>query len=238
MQTDDKYFDGYSEKALIFLDNLKKNNNREWFKSNKIIFDTEIKQKSQLLISELQHLFAAEDLPFGADIKKSLFRIYRDMRFGKNKLPYKTNTGLFFPYRAESGRYKPVEATGLYLHIEPKGCFIAGGLYRPLPEQLKGIRKKLSNDWEEFSEIITEKNFSREFPIRLQDDKLKRVPTGYPKEHPASEYLKLKGYTAFCELEDHAICERSLIDIIKTKARAIMPFLDFLHQGAFVEPYE
>ncbi len=238
MQANHQYFNGFSEKALIFLDKLKKNNNRKWFNKNKIIYETEIKQKSHLLITEMQHLFAAEGLPYAADVKKSLFRIYRDMRFGKNKLPYKTNTGMFFPYRAESGKYKPIEATGLYLHIEPRGCFIAGGLYSPLPVQLKGIRRKLADEWQEFEEIVNDGIFSLEFPIRLQDEKLKRVPTAYPKDHPAIEYLKLKRYTVFCEIDDRQITGRSLIDLLKTKAEVIIPFLEFLHQGAFVEPYE
>ena len=227
------YFDGFSKDAVIFLKKLKENNNRDWFYEHKETYENKIKSTAQTFIEEMGHVFASEGLKFTADTKKSLFRIYKDMRFGKDKLPYKTHIGMFFPY-GTSGRWlKPVEATGLYLHIEPHNTFIAGGLYSPQPAHLRGIRNKIAIDYDEFLEIISDKKIIQDFEQILEDEKLKRVPAGFPKEHPAAELLKLKRFTVLGAFDEELIYDRRLIDIVKSKAETMTPFLDFLHQGAF-----
>jgi len=224
-------FDGYSPKAISFLKDLKQNNNRDWFMENKPVYDVELKLKSHSLVIEMASAFASEDLPYLADIKKSLFRINRDIRFSKNKEPYKTNTGVFFPYKAHESGHKPVESAGLYLHIEPGECFIAAGMHMPMPEQLKGIRNKIDTDWQQLDEIMKSKKLLNDFPKVFESEKLKRIPRGFPEEHPAADLLKLKGFTVYADLPQKEIYKRDLIGILLNKAIVVIPFLEFLHQG-------
>ena len=221
-------FEGFTPEAIQFLADLKQNNNREWFNERKEFYEKEIKLKAQWLIAEMQYVFAQEGLNFTVDVKKSMFRIYRDIRFSKNKEPYKTHIGLFFPFTSDGKWHKPVEVPGLYLHIEPDMMFIAGGLHRPLPQQLKAIRTKLTEDWEEFNDIINDVEFKREFPDGLTKESLKRVPAGFPKDHPAADLLKLKTYTTASNINNDIIYNRKLIDVLIGKAQVITPFLEFL----------
>jgi uncharacterized protein (TIGR02453 family) len=229
-------FEGFSPEVISFLKDLKNNNNRDWFNAKKSFYLNEIKEKSLALINEMQYVFAAEDLPFDADLKKSLFRIYRDIRFSKDKSPYKTHIGMFFPYKAGASKLKPVEATGIYLHIEPGQCFIAGGLHRPLPPQLKMIRNRIAGDYEELNSIINDKNFKAEFEIIFNDESLKRIPQGFPKEHPAAELLKLKGYSALNIIPCDIIGNRMLIAVLVQKAKAMLPLLEYLHEAVSGNP--
>jgi len=189
-------FEGFSPEVISFLKDLKNNNNRDWFNAKKSFYLNEIKEKSLALISEMQYVFAAEDLPFDADLKKSLFRIYRDIRFSKDKSPYKTHIGMFFPYKAGASKLKPVEATGIYLHIEP----------------------------------------GPEFEIIFNDESLKRIPQGFPKEHPAAELLKLKGYSALNIIPCDIIGNRMLIAVLVQKAKAMLPLLEYLHEAVSGNP--
>ena len=224
-------FEGFDPEVIKFLTRLKQNNRREWFNERKEFYEKEIKLKAQALIAELQYIFANEGLNYMADIKKSLFRIYRDVRFSKNKEPYKTHIGLFFPYVADGTWRKPIEATGIYLHIEPELSFIAGGLHMPQSQQLKNLRVKIANDWEDYYDIIKNKKFTKEFPDWYSGESLKRVPAGFPKDHPAAEILKQKSFTASCNISNDIIYSRKLIDELIKKAKILAPFLEFLNEG-------
>ena len=225
-------FEGFSPKTIKFLKDLKANNNRDWFMANKQIYEEEIKQRTQSLVNEMAMAFASEDLPYLADIKKSLFRIYRDVRFSKNKEPYKTNAGVYFPYKAGETGHKPGDGGGLYLHIEPGDCFIAAGRHMPSSEHLKGIRKKIDTDWKELEKIMKSKKLLNEFPDVFESEKLKRMPRGYSEDHPAAELLKLKGYTVYTSIPQKDLNNRKLINMLVKKAKTVVPFLEFLHQGA------
>ena len=233
MKNTDVLFEGFSPVAISFLEDLKSKNNRDWFNANKEIYLQELKTKALALIHEMQYVFASEDLSFNGDLKKSLFRIYRDIRFSKDKSPYKTHLGIFFPYRAGSRGHKPIETTGLYLHIEPQQCFIAGGLHRPLSQQLKSIRNRIVEDYELFFEIINEEEFKEEFSGILKNESLKRVPQGFEKDHPIAEFIKLKGFSVLANIPCDIIYDRNLIAAIVNKARLMTPFLEFLHNAAF-----
>ena len=224
-------FSGFTPATEKFLEKLTKNNNRDWFAEHKTEYENEVKLKAQSLILALEQAFAVAGLPYMADIKKSMFRINRDTRFSKNKDPYKTNLGLFFPYKAEESGHRPIEAAGLYYHLEPGESFIAGGLYMPMPDQLKAIREKIANDWEEFEVITNDKKFKKEFPKMFYSESLKRVPAGYPQDHPAAEWLKMKGFTAYCDIDFIDSYSPKLVKLLINKAAVAMPFHEFLHRG-------
>jgi uncharacterized protein (TIGR02453 family) len=133
-------FKGYTKSGLNFLNELSVNNNRDWFNSNKDIYENELKLPSVSLINDMSARFSSLGLPYIADPHVSMFRIYRDIRFSKNKDPYKTNVGILFPYAPSKVDARPIQHPCLYLHISHDITFIAGGIHMPSPQELRSIR--------------------------------------------------------------------------------------------------
>lgn len=222
-------FTGFSPKVISFLKNLSNNNNKEWFDANRSIYEKEIKEPAKLFVSEMADRFAAIGLPFHADPKKAVFRINRDIRFSKDKSPYKTNTGIYFPYNLKQSSKKPVESLGIYLHIDSKEPFIAGGIHCPPNGVLKELRLRVSDDWKDLKKIIESKSFKSEFPSGLVGESLQKAPRGFDSEHPAAEWLKLKEYTVYSKLSFKDIQSEKLSDLLLKKSRVIAPMLDFFN---------
>ncbi|SEM47677.1 TIGR02453 family protein [Chryseobacterium taichungense] len=212
-----------SPKVFDFLKNLAQNNNREWFTENKNLY-TEAQENIILFLEELiKEMSGFDEQLVKIDAKKSLFRIYRDTRFSKDKTPYKTNFG------ASLGMGKGSQKGGYYLHLEPGKSFIAGGIYMPESSVLKTLRKEISLYGQEFIKIINNKDFKKYFPELDQDDKLKKVPQGFEKEDPMAKYLKLKSFIVVYNLTDEKILDKNasknLVKIFKT----MKPLNDFLN---------
>ncbi|WP_267405116.1 MULTISPECIES: DUF2461 domain-containing protein [unclassified Chryseobacterium] len=212
-----------SPKTFDFLKKLTKNNNREWFNENKNLY----LESQQNVISFLEDLINEmadfdEDLR-KIDAKKSLFRIYRDTRFSKDKIPYKTNFG------ASLGMGKGSQKGGYYLHLEPGKSFIAGGIYMPESSVLKELRKEISLYGDDFIKILNNKEFKKHFPELDQADKLKKVPQGFEKEDTMAEYLKLKNFIVVYNLKDEEILNESSIKNLTKLFKLMKPFNDFLN---------
>jgi uncharacterized protein (TIGR02453 family) len=120
------------------------------------------------------------------------------------------------------------EKPGLYVHIDPKGCFIAGGLYMPMSGQLLKIREALDTDWEILDEISKNSMFLHEFPDGLTGEKLKTMPKGFQNDHPGKEYLRMKQFLMFSHIDNQFICTEEFIDILEAKAIAMAPIMEFL----------
>jgi uncharacterized protein (TIGR02453 family) len=221
-------FNGFNSTISKFFIELENNNNKEWFDKNRDFYINEIREPVKLLVENLAILFYSNGLPYIADTKKSIFRINRDIRFSKNKEPYKTNIGIFFPYTIGQTIDKKPESIGLYLHYERNGCFIAGGLHMPSPKNLRLIREKLLTDFDEFEKILGDRNFSKEFPGGLLGERLEKTPRGFPKEHPADEYMRMKEFTVYCDIDEREFFSSKIINILIEKAKAIEPFCRFL----------
>ena len=213
------------EKCLSFLRDLKKNNNREWFQANRIRYEE----------CRAEHLEFIETLISGAGLfdpelgpvnpKSTVFRINRDIRFSKDKSPYKTHFGAFI------NRYgRSLEKAGYYFHLEPGGSFIGGGIYRPGSDVLKKIRQEIFEDPEEFSGIVREKKF-REFFGGLSDDRLVNAPKGYPKDFEYIDLLKYKSYMVSRELEDEQVTSDGLADIVLKGMRIMYPMIRFVNNA-------
>lgn len=185
-----------ARETLDFLKKLDKNNNREWFQANKKSFDAaqdNLTAFTDYLIGEIGKF---DDAVATLDPKSCVFRIYRDVRFSKDKSPYKTNLGA---YISPGGR-KSMQP-GYYFHLQPGKSFVAGGKHIPDgPETLK-IRNAIANNTDEFLKIVGKKSFRDVFGD-LSGDKLKSAPKGFNPGHKALEYLKLKEFMAFTELHD------------------------------------
>ena len=182
----------YFDRAFFrFLKDLDQNNQREWFQANKQRYEDEVRHPAQQFISDFGPLlhkisphFLADPRPSGG----SMFRIYRDTRFAKDKTPYKTHVGIQF--RHQQG--KDVHAPGFYLHLDPEGCFAGVGIWHPDSNALAGIRGAIDEQPRRWKQISGSKRFSDTF--QLAGDSLKRAPKGYDPDHPMIDDLKRKDF--------------------------------------------
>ncbi|PIF46799.1 uncharacterized protein (TIGR02453 family) [Chryseobacterium sp. 52] len=212
-----------SPKTFDFLKKLTKNNNREWFTENKNLY-TESQENVIAFLDEVIKEMAEFDEELGKlDGKKSLFRIYRDTRFSKDKIPYKTNFG------ASLGMGKGSQKGGYYLHMEPGKSFLAGGIYMPESAALKEVRKEISLYGEDFLKVINNKDFKKHFPELDQDDKLKKVPQGFDKEDPMGDYLKLKNFIVVYSQKDEEVLDQNAAKNMTKIFKLMKPFNDFLN---------
>lgn len=211
---------------LKFLQTLKKNNNREWFSQNKKNFES-IKNNFNDIVETLIAGIAKHDKDMaGVEAKDCIFRIYRDIRFSKDKTPYKTNFGAnMAPGGKKSGK------TGYYIRIEPGGgSFLAGGIYMPPSEQLKAVRQEIDYNIDEFKEIIRDKNFIKYFGS-VTGEKLKKAPRGYSPDHPDIELLKFKSYIMMHKVKESQLLDKGFIKYAVEVFRAMQPFNWFLNRA-------
>lgn len=153
-------FEGFPKSGIDFLKRLKKNNSREWFQKHKTEYEENVKFPMQCLIAGLRDRLRDEIPELDFNPKRSIFRIYRDVRFSKNKAPYKTNIAASFELK---GKKKTTDTPGLYVGIEPGSVFVGGGMYMPGGEQLKAIRKAIVEHPDEFLAVVEDKRFKRTF---------------------------------------------------------------------------
>ena len=196
-------FNGFPREGIDFLKKLKKNNNRSWFQSHKSVYDKNVKFPMQCLIASLSERMGDLVPEIEFNPKKSIFRIYRDVRFSKNKAPYKTNIAASFKFRAKTD--SPTETPGLYVGIEPGEIFIGGGLYMPTGDQIKAIRKAMVDDPDAYLAVIENRRFKKEFG-GVQGEKLAKAPLGFPKDHPMIEHLRHKQFYVGKVYEDESPC--------------------------------
>ena len=215
----------YLKKSYQFLHQLRQNNNREWFQKNKPLY-VEAKDEFELfinnLISEIQHIDSEVDV---FDAKECMFRIFRDVRFSKNKEPYKLNFGAFI---AKGGRKSPF--AGYYIHFQPGDSFIGGGVYMPQPRFLLSIRTKIYEHPEEYKKIINDTEFKKYFN-GLFGDTLKTAPRGFPKDFSDIELLKNKHYAVAHHVPDSFWESEHLLDAICDIAKAQYQFNSFLNKA-------
>ena len=208
--------------TLQFLRNLEKNNNREWFNENKTLYQ-EAQQDVISFVEKLIEEMVDFDEEMGKlEAKKSVFRIYRDTRFSKDKTPYKTNFG------AGLGMGKGNKISGYYLHIEPGKSFLAGGVYKPEPSVLKTIRQEISAFGDEFKAILEQDEFRNYFRGLSVEDKLKKVPQGFEKDDKMAEYLKLKHFIVTHPISDEQLLSENAVKEFTKIFKAMKPLNDFL----------
>lgn len=186
----------FTRQTLTFLEQLSRNNDREWFNEHKPRYERDVLDVSLRFIASMQDPLAEIAPHFEAIPERqggSLMRIYRDVRFSKNKQPYKTNIGIQF--RHEDAR--DVHAPGYYLHIEPERCFIGMGMWMPAPDALRAIRTRIIEKPAEWSRVL--EDIRR--PLSFGGTRLTRAPRGFPADHAHVDDLKRKSYILVRELE-------------------------------------
>lgn len=214
--------------TLSFLKSLKKNNNKEWFDKNRKNYEAARQDFIAYVGNIIQQLSKTDDTIAHLQAKQCIFRINRDIRFSKDKSPYKINMGAFF---SKGG--KKVQLAGYYFHLEPGNCFMGGGIYMPEAEAVKKIRQEIDYSFKEFSSIIHHKNFKKEYGgLEIEEEySLVREPKGYDKNNPAIEYLKLKSWLATKLLTDEEITNPGLLKKTISAFNALHPFINFLNRA-------
>lgn len=218
-----------NKETLHFLELVTENNNREWFAENKHLYEA-AKEDLFPLIATLIKEFAAIDPQYSADTlpKKALMRIYRDVRFSKNKDPYKKNFGIAFDVKGY-GPYTP----SYYLHIEPNKCFFGVGFWQPEAAVLKLIREEIDYSSSEFLTIIEAPDFKNTFTLS-KEDTLKNAPKGYEIDHPLIAFLKLKSFIAVCKIKDEEFFKPTIVNKLVTVFKNVQPFVLFLRKATTI----
>ncbi len=204
-----------------FLNKLKKNNNRDWFAENKAEY---VKNHEELIdfADDVLALLSKHDNIETLNGKKSLYRIYRDVRFSKNKAPYKTHWAGGFKRATQQLR------GGYYFHIEEGNkSMVAGGFWAPNKEDLLRIREEIAMDDEELREIITEKSFVKTFG-GLKGDQLKTAPKGFPKDHKAIDILRYKQYVVWKNFTDKEVLQKDFAKQVDATFKTMRPFLNYM----------
>lgn len=214
--------------TVKFLKDLKKNNSKEWFDANRKVYEA-AKEDFAKLVETLIERHGEKDQEIASlNVKDCVFRINRDVRFSKNKAPYKTNMGASI----NRGGKKSIYA-GYYFHLEPGESFVGGGLWMPEPDALKKVRQEIDYSFDEFKSIVSNKKFKSTYGDLYTEEgvKLSRPPKGYDDTNPAIEFIKLKSFLAMQPITDADITEKSLIKKITTAFEVLQPMITFINRS-------
>lgn len=207
---------GINSKVFQFFSKLAKNNNREWFECRKTEFKA-LESEVKIFVKEIESALQEHD-----KIEKAkIFRIYRDVRFSKNKSPYKTHFGMAFH------REKPPLRGGYYIHLEPNNSFLGVGFWGPSAADLFRIRKELEVDALELREIMADPTF-KSYWGTLQGDEVKTAPKGFNKKHPNIDLIKKKQYTFHHRLSDQQVFNPNFSELIDDHFQNIRPYFDYM----------
>ena len=218
-------FAGFPADALAFFRQLKKNNTREWFAEHKDRYEENVKQPMEALLATLSTKLRNVVPEIAIEPKKAIYRIYRDTRFSKDKTPYKTWCAASFSHTGRDRKTAP----GYYFHFNDKELGIGGGLYAPMPEQLKNIRAAIDRDHTQLLAILADKKFKKLFG-ELDGELLTRVPQGFDKEHPAAELLRRKQFLCWTTTDPKVITEEAFVDTLVTHITAMAPLVRWLSE--------
>jgi uncharacterized protein (TIGR02453 family) len=214
--------------TLKFLKDLKKNNNKPWFDSHREEYE-KTKQDFSGFIQLIIDRHSKKDATIGSlKAKDCMFRINRDIRFSKDKSPYKTNFGASI----NRGGKKSIFG-GYYFHCEPGESFVGGGIWMPMPPELKKVRQEVEYCFDEFKKIIGSKKFKTVYGdlYRGEDSSLSKVPQGFEKDSPAADYLKLKSFIAMKNFTEKDILSKNLVAQTLEAFETLQPLLQFINRS-------
>jgi uncharacterized protein (TIGR02453 family) len=216
--------------TLNFITDLTANNNRDWFMANKERYEAARDNVIEFTGAVLKAVSKVDPyVDFNTDPKKCVMRIYRDIRFSKDKTPYKNHFGV---HKLSQGRY--AGGINYYLHIEPGKSFIAGGNWMPEGEHLKAIRQEIDYNAGELKDIVDAPKFKKLFGEFRDQEQLKSIPSGYPVTHEDISLLKLKSFVAAHNLTDAQLQKKDIADTIAEIFKEIQPLQMFLHNAIVV----
>ncbi len=219
-------FTGFPKELFIFLNNLSNNNRREWFHENKPYYKQHIVEPMQDFIVAIAPALKDISKHYVADPRTnggSMFRIYRDTRFSKDKTPYKEHVACQFRHAVG----KDAHAPGFYIHIQPNRVRVGGGIWTPHSPALFKVRTRIAEKPKEWESIISDKQFIQYFG-GINGDSLKRAPKGFDPHHPQIDYLKKKSFFAMQDIQDNALLKKSFLKTVEKNFNALSPFMKFI----------
>lgn len=232
-------FTSFRPAALTFLRQLKRNNDREWFTARRETYDTELLAPLRLLVEELDVRCAAFVPEIVGNPKRSIFRIHRDVRFSKDKSPYKTHVSFWMTHvRAGHGVGSETHGAGagFYVHVEPGASMVAGGIWMPPRDRLAIIREALTESHDVLHAALNDRAFKRRFSALSEEGMLKRLPRGVAPGHPAEAYLRRVSFTVHAPLSDDDVLSPRLPQRIEKDFRLMVPFVRWLNTALGYPP--
>ena len=214
--------------TIKFLKDLKKNNTKEWFDKNRKVYEA-AKNDFANFIQAVIDKFAKKDETIATiKAKDCLFRINRDIRFSKDKSPYKSNMGASI----NKGGRMTMNTAGYYFHLEPGKCFVGGGLWQPEPDAMKKIRQEIDYCFDEFKKILSNKKFASLYKDldHSAEMKLSRPPKGYEPDNHAIEYVKLKSFFTMVSIKDAELTDKNLVKKVCDAFEALHPLVNFINR--------
>lgn len=214
--------------TVKFLKDLSKNNNKPWFDAHRNQYE-EAKTDFAAFIQTVIDKHGKKDTGIAhLKAKDCMFRINRDVRFSKDKSPYKNNMGAYINQGGKKSLFG-----GYYFHCQPGQSFVGGGLWMPMPSELKKVRQEIDYNFDAFKKTIGSKKFKAVYGDLSRDAEyvLMRVPKGYETDNPAADYLKLKSFVAMTPLKDAELSSKDLVKKVLTSFETLQPLLDFINQG-------
>ncbi|MEI8048639.1 MAG: DUF2461 domain-containing protein [Bacteroidota bacterium] len=211
---------------IDFLSQLKLNNNREWFQDNKKWYDASKKEVENFVSEMIPTLSAIDPALQTPAMKDCMFRIFRDVRFGADKSPYKTNFGAFIAHGGRKSSFP-----GYYFHFEPGESMLAGGVYQPQPDTLKLIRNEVYFHSAELKSILEEPSFKEKFGQLGDFDKMKKGPKDFPADFPDIDLLKYRSYIVSQTIPDNLVVSGIYRDQVLEIVHELQPFMAFLNRA-------
>jgi uncharacterized protein (TIGR02453 family) len=218
-------FDGFPADTRVFLRSLARNNNREWFEKNKRRYEESVKEPMLALLGSLALRVKKIDPDLAIEPRSSMYRIYRDIRFSKDKTPYKTHVAAAFTFSGLDRKYD----AGYYFHVSPAEVGVGGGMYMPSGPALKNLRAAIDRDSSALRSILKHPKFKKLFG-ELYGESLTRVPQGYEKEHPDADLLKRKQFFCWADLDAGIVEGPEFEDVLMKHFEAMTPLVKYLAQ--------
>lgn len=228
----------FAKRALGFLRGLARHNEKPWFETHRAEYETEVRQPMRELIEDLDTRFAQFAPEIGGDPKRSMFRIYRDIRFSKDKSPYKTHAACWFHHLNAArnvGSEADAGSAGYYFHLEPGGrSMIGAGIWMPPRPQLKRLRDAIAKNPGGFDRMA--RSIPGQFDGLDDESALKRMPRGYAEDHPAAKWLRFQSFTSGRTLTDAQVTSASLAALLEREYEALLPLVRWLNGALGFKP--
>ena len=222
----------FSKAALDFFRGIKKNNKKEWFEAHRSDYEREVREPMRELIGEMSSRMTKFAPEMTGDAKRSMFRINRDIRFSKDKSPYKTNAACWFFHRSAGSRVGSEAeegSAGFYFHLEPGRSMVGGGLWMPPRPSLNKIRDAIADKPRIFEKVAT--GLEKRFDGLDTEYMLKRMPQGFAETHPAARWLKFQSFVSGKQIPDAKVCSSRLPNVLEQEFTALLPLVRFLNSA-------
>lgn len=220
----------FTTATLRFFRGLKSHNEKPWFEAHRDEYENEVRSPMRALIEEMNSHFARFAPEIGGDPKRSMFRINRDIRFSKDKSPYKTNAGCWFNHRSAShkvGGEANEGSAGFYFHFEPGKSFVGAGLWMPPRPQLDKLRDVIAEDHRRFDKMA--RGLKRFGGLSEEHGMLKRMPRGFAEDHPAAKWLRYQSFTCGRALKDSQVTDAKLPRLLAKEFEGMLPLVRWLN---------